>query len=142
MEITITRTNKNQRVIEGFLEINGERICDTAECPMSAVPAGVYQLHLYRCKQHHRRVLSLLKEPPPCSFCPQMQDVSCNSVMPCECPMLTIGNGVRGRKDGSIILGEKLVEGTLMHSAATYYPVYNRIRQSLWRGTPVQLVIR
>lgn len=79
--------------------------------------------------------------------------VESNTVLPIVCPMIKMGNGVRGRTDGSIIVGERLgklrqegqpyapVWGTMMHPKAAYDHIFERVRKSLERHRPVQVRI-
>lgn len=143
MEILIQRFRRREDSLDGWLKINGELICDTAECPQNALPTGTYRIEMTRCKQHEKKVLRLVSYHAPagteakCEKCPLQGIVGANTTMPCVCPMITIGNGVRGRSDGSIIVGERVVFGTLIHSTAAFDKLYERIKKSVQRKNEV-----
>ena len=79
---------------------------------------------------------------PPCSECPRKPYIGINTKLPCVCPMLKPGNGAYHREDGSIIVGEYLVPGSLKHSKTAFDNLYDRIRKNLERGNEVTLTIR
>ena len=83
----------------------------------------------------------LLSPKPRCSQCEQLEHVSNNSTMPCVCPMLKPGNGVHHRKDGSIILGTRIIPGCLKHPLHAFIPLAERIRKAIARGHKVLLVV-
>lgn len=151
MDITIKRLHRSEYSLDGQLEINRQYVCDTAEYVHNTLPSGTYPLHLVKCHQYNRRCLCVGK--PSCDKCPLLDNVEANTLMPRVCPMLKIGNGVRGRYDGSILLGELVgrdavegqpyapVWGTLIHSKAAYDTVLERIRKIFERGKPVFLRI-
>jgi len=147
MLITLIRNTRSEDSICGFLMISGEKVCDTLEHPATALPPGNYEIVLHRCKQQLRRVpITVFPKtepvvPRPCDTCPLINDVSFNTCMPCVCPQLAIGNGVRGRPDGSILLGERLIEGTLIHSRRTYERLFERIEKALHRQQRITLRI-
>ena len=55
--------------------------------------------------------------------------------------MLKPGNGVRGRTDGSIILGTRIVPGCLIHPVQAFNPLAERIRKAVSRGKVITLKI-
>lgn len=147
MEIVIRRMHKTEVAIDGYLSINNERVCDTAECRTKALPAGEYPISLVKCKQYGRRCVCVGQ--PKCEACPLLNPafVFTNTLMPRVCPMLKMGNGVIGRKDGSIILGERIggaeapVWGSMIHTKAAYERVFDCVRKNLERGHEVRLRI-
>lgn len=137
----------NGRVIDGILKINGEKVCHTAENSDSALSPGTYNICIHYCKQHGRRMpmveiedCDLLKEDE-CSLCDQLEYVSPNTNLPSYCPMLKAGNGAYNRTDGSILLGESIAPGCLIHPQKHFKGVYDRIRKVLSRGNNVVLKI-
>lgn len=50
---------------------------------------------------------------------------------------MTLGNGVHGRSDGSIIVGERVVFGTIIHSTAVFDKLYERVKKAVQRGNEV-----
>ena len=155
MNITIQRTLTKGENIHGRLTIDGIHICDTLENSNGAIPAGVYPLHLIKCKQYSRK-MPVLNPEAPCSLCkkslnsplgptgrlPKQEPSSLNSVLPCYCPMLKPGNGVCGRLDGSILVGQRNCLGSLVHPKDAFDSLYERIRKSISRGHEVILVIK
>lgn len=145
MEIVIRRIHKTEESIDGYLSINNERVCDTAE---NLLPAGVYPITLVKCKQYGHRCICV--GHPDCATCTQLNPafVFCNTVMPQVCPMLKMGNGVTARPDGSIILGERIggpkmpVWGSMIHTKAACDRVFDCIRKNLERGREVRLRIQ
>ena len=79
---------------------------------------------------------------PLCSSCHRKPNIGINTKLPCVCPMLKPGNGAYHREDGSIIVGEYLVPGSLKHSKTAFDNLYDRIRKNLERGNEVTLTIR
>lgn len=145
MNITIQRLVRTHQSVDGILSIHQRKVCDTAECPTTALPAGLYEVELTPCHQHQRRILRLVPTrrdcKPKCHRCALIPDAGPNTRMPRVCPMITMGNGVIGRNDGSIIVGKRALWGLLLHSRKTYDKLYTRIRKAMQRGTDVQVEI-
>ena len=137
MNIVITRTFTKGDYTHGHLSIDGLRICDTLENTNGLAPAGVYPITLIKCK-HHSRKMPVLNPNAPCDRCPK----SLNHTLPCWCPMLKPGNGICGRLDGSILVGQFNCLGSLIHPKTTFDPLYERIRKSLSRGNEVLLTVK
>ena len=152
--------------ISGSLYISGTYICDTEENPCTALPAGEYRIVRHLCKQYGRKMpviltamsneqrdMSLENHPDGkltahssqliarCGQCEQLELVSNNTSMPQQCPMLKPGNGVHHRKDGSIILGTRIIPGALKHPLHAFIPLAERIRKAIARGHKVHLVV-
>lgn len=141
MYITIQRTLIRGEFCEGYLTIDGSaRICHTLENSDSRVPAGEYIITLAKCKQYSRK-MPLLNPKTPCNLCPKLKFVCNNTHLPCYCPMLKPGNGVCGRLDGSILVGQRNCLGSLIHPKTTFDLLYERIRKSVSRGHEVILTI-
>ena len=165
MNITITRNPVRYEYIHGRLTIDGKFVCHTLENTNSRVPAGEYSITLVNCKQYARK-MPLLKAAikreesqaclnypereqarpqvnpnAPCSQCSKLSFVSNNTTLPCYCPMLKPGNGVHNRLDGSIIVGNFNIRGSLIHPKDIFDALYERIRKSVSRGNKAILSI-
>lgn len=154
LNVTITRYRKLNESIDGRLTIDGEPVCDTAENFYSALPAGVYPIHIFKCKFHSRKMPLIMigsedRLHARCSICEKPEIVTINSTphkggvgggLLC-CPMLKPGNGVHNRRDGSIIVGEFLVAGCLSHPKQAFDTLYERLRKSAQRGHEIRLTI-
>ena len=147
MNIKIKRQCNNGRVIDGSLIINGEKVCHTAENAHSALCTGTYNIHIRYCKQYQRQMpmvdiseCECIKDAE-CTLCEKVEYVSLNSNLPTYCPMLKPGNGAYTRTDGSILLGESIAPGCLIHPLKHFNSVYDRIRKALGRHKEVKLQI-
>lgn len=168
MNIVINRTKIKGDYTHGHLSIDGLRICDTLENTNGLAPAGVYPITLIKCKHHSRKMPVLnpaikrkesqagLSYPEreqarpqvnpnaPCDRCPKSLNPnpsSLNHTLPCWCPMLKPGNGICGRLDGSILVGQFNCLGSLIHPKTTFDSLYERIRKTLSRGHQCILTI-
>lgn len=141
MRIVITRTRTQGEYTEGYLTIDGVRICSTLENSNAQVPAGEYVITLLKCKQYSRKMPCLNAEAP-CSKCPKQKFICSNSVLPCYCPMLKPGNGVHNRLDGSILVGQYNCLNSLIHTKTVFDALYERIRKSTSRGNKVILCVK
>jgi hypothetical protein len=141
MRIVITRTRTQGEYTEGYLTIDGVRICSTLENSNAQVPAGEYVITLLKCKQYSRKMPCLNAEAP-CSKCPKQKFICSNSVLPCYCPMLKPGNGVHNRLDGSILVGQYNCLNSLIHPKTVFDALYERIRKSISRGNKVILCVK
>ena len=140
MTIVITRTRTKGEYTEGYLSIDGDRICSTLENSNAQVPSGEYQLSLLKCKQYSRKMICL-HGSAPCSQCPKLKLVCSNSTLPCWCPQIKPGNGVHNRLDGSIIVGVYNCPGSIIKPRDIFDTLYERIRKSISRGNQVKLII-
>lgn len=141
MRIVITRTRTQGEYTEGYLTIDGVRICSTLENSNAQVPAGEYVITLLKCKQYSRKMPCLNAEAP-CSKCPKQKFICSNSVLPCYCPMFKPGNGVHNRVDGSILVGQYNCLNSLIHTKTVFDALYERIRKSTSRGNKVILCVK
>lgn len=57
------------------------------------------------------------------------------------CPMILPGNGAYHRHDGSILVGQRLQSGIVLHSRPIFDRLYERIEKAISRGHQVLLVI-
>ena len=141
MNIQITRTRIRNEYCEGHVSIDGIMICSTLENANALIPSGNYPIHLIKCKQYARK-MPCLNAKSPCSQCPKQPFVNNNSILPCYCPMIKLGNGIHGRLDGSILVGKYNCLNCLIHPRDTFDPLYERIRKSASRGNQVLLTIK
>lgn len=141
MHITIQRIKAHGEYVHGMLSIDGTRVCDTLENSNGLVPAGDYVISLLKCKQYSRKMICLNLKAP-CSKCKKLPFVCMNSTLPCYCPMLKPGNGIHGRFDGSILVGQYQCLNSLIHPKKTFDQLYERIRKSISRGNQVILTIK
>ena len=138
----------SKHYISGSLIIDGQTICDTEENAFSALPVGEYRIVRHHCKQYTRYMLLVLPYSfqelaltARCNNCKLIEHEGLNATMTCQCPMLKPGNGVRGRTDGSIILGTRIVPGCLIHPVQAFNPLAERIRKAVSRGKVITLKI-
>lgn len=160
MTIEIKRFYQKDEVLDGILKIGDEVICETSENVETAVPDGEYPLTLMHCRQYDRLMLVIGSGGPDRPYCHsdllevigehEYKDVltrcdlckvrtggaGANTVLPQMCPMLKMGNGVIGRKDGSICIGKhprdefgRVLHGVLLHSTETLDRLVERIRR-------------
>ena len=141
MNITIQRIRTKGEFTEGYLSIDGVRICSTLENSNAQVPTGDYVISLLKCKQYSRKMICL-NPHPPCSKCKKLPFVCMNSTLPCYCPMLKPGNGIHARFDGSIIIGEYQCLNSIIHPKKVFDTLYQRIRKSISRGNKVILCVK
>ena len=153
MLIEIQRTHVTMEVKESLLRINGERVCDCAEYAPTALAEGIYPLLIHHCRTYQRKMppiitddttvsgwsLALMKR---CERCPSQEIVNHNAKLPCYCPMLKIGNGVHRRTDGSVIIGERIVSGSLKHPQGHFNRLIDRLKKAQRRGEQLLVSVR
>ena len=122
MNIIIKRTQSIKHFVEGHLYIDEKLICDTLENSSSCLSSGIYAIRIMKCK---------LKEM-----------VFGNTVMPQFCGQIKVGNGVYGRRDGSIIVGTRALFGCIISPRSAFDLLYERIRKNIERGKCVSLEIK
>ena len=155
MTITLQRISVKGEITEGHLLIDGLTTCDTLENTHSCLAPGDYSVHLRKCCQYARKMIflssaidhqsSVISNQQSafrlCSSCKRMSFVNINSVMPRFCPMLKPGNGIHGRRDGSILVGRRHCHGLLIHPRDVFDFLYDRLRMAIKRGNEVTLHI-
>lgn len=156
MNLTLRRMLVRGEVTEGQLSVEGMPFCQTLENSLTCLPAGRYPLNLGKCRQYARKMITVETDytPPLCTaeaapesqhprcwHCRRKELVSLNTRLPRYCPMLKPGNGIIGRKDGSILLGTRTALGLLVHPRASFDLLYERLRKNLERGHEAVLVI-
>ena len=143
MNITLQRINIKGEITEGKLVIDGLTICDTIENSYSHLAPGHYRIHLHKCRQHARKMLLLTpicNQSPiidNCSLCKRLHNVSLNTTMPQFCPMLTPGNGIHTRRDGSILIGRRRCMGLLIDTRKVFNALYARLRMTCKRNNEI-----
>lgn len=164
LEIKIIRTRVKRLTTDGYLTIGGQRICETAENTRYCLPAGSYHIQFDVCNQYGKKMprivsidnclssigtittidnrLSTIDIHPRCSNCLRKKIGSQHGNLPCFCPMIKVGNGVFNRTDGSIIVGEYLQPGILLHSGNAFEKLYQRIKKATQRETEICLIIQ
>ena len=158
MNIIIERTRSKKHCVEGHLYIDGTLVCDTLENSSSCLAPGIYCLKFVKCKQYRRKMICIEKAPetsehaspelasgsfgPMCHKCKLKELVFNNTVMPQFCPQIKAGNGVHGRRDGSIIVGTRATFGCIISPRSAFDLLYERIRKNIERGKHVSLEIR
>lgn len=74
MEMKINRIRYKERSIDGELFINGFKICDTAEATVHHLPAGEYEVKLYKCQKAGRQLPRILiGKRASCTSCCKME---------------------------------------------------------------------
>lgn len=118
MNITIKRYRQKGAATDGYLIIDSERVCHTAENTQYKMDAGTYHVRLV---YDHRRGR---KFPNLC--------FGCN---------IRFGNGVYNIRDSTILVGKHIAPGCLSHSRETFDKLYQRIRKTIERGKEVTITI-
>ncbi len=161
MYIEIKRIRQYGEIIEGQLFIDAfsdhgkhmQYICDTLENGLTPLPLGKYQIQVQKCHFRSRKMPLVITDPdnpaPHCKHCVKPEHVNSNS-SPHKggakgealfCPMITMGNGIHNRHDGSILVGQQGARGLLLHPKTTFDLLYERIRKSASRGNTTTLNI-
>lgn len=142
MNFTLYRYRKTSDHIDGHLNSDQGRLCDTVENATSAIPVGTYSISIIKCKQHSRKQpVVIIKKAPNCNMCPALDFVSNNTPMPCQCPQITPGNGMHNRHDGAIIVGKFNSSGCLIHPKENFNRIYEILRKAPERGRQITLTI-
>ena len=147
MNIIIKRTQSIKHFVEGHLYIDEKLICDTLENSRSCLSSGIYAIRITKCKQHRRNVICVeslgdeVTQNAKCHKCKLKELVFNNTVMPQFCPQIKAGNGVHGRRDGSIIVGTRATFGCIISPRSAFDLLYERIRKNIERGKHVSLEI-
>ena len=149
MNIKIITTNTKGEITEGHLTIDGQLVCDTLENTFTRLAPGTYPVILQKCKHYARKMVCIRQSATPpiagdegCNSCTKQNLVFSNTSLPCHCPMIKPGNGVHGRRDGTILVGTRACLGCIIHPKTAFDPLYERIRKNLERGREVTLEIK
>lgn len=119
MNIIITRHRYSKYGVDGTLSINGQHVCDTCEHPDKYLPTSDYHVSIAHNKPLRRKVPTL---PNGAIIC--------------------IGNGPFKLLDGSIIVGKRPLAGLLIHSAAHFNRLIDRLDKAQNRGDNITLTIK
>lgn len=142
MRIVLTRTKVSAKATDGVITIDGIRVADCAEHTPSMLPRGTYGVRIDRCTQYRRKMpVICIEHQASCIHCKKRQILSTHAVLPVYCPMIKIGNGVFNRTDGSIIIGDRYLNGIVLHSAPYYDRLIDRLDKAQNRGEQITLTI-
>lgn len=145
MVITVNRNEVIGECLDGILLIDGVQVCDTSENAFTCISEGKYEIERRRCKQLEHApfvpIIKVFEEMLPCEQCRQLEYASNDTVLPCYCPQIKVGSGIRNRQDGRILVGTKVVDGVVEHSQEAFDQINERIRKSLARGKSVTVII-
>lgn len=124
MKLKIIRKQNSQWGIDGELIINGAKVCDTVENPNCPLPKGKYIIKVLRDRRLQRLVPAIFS----------LEDLNTNAIiMP--------GNGPLGRKDGSVIVGERLMEGVVLNTQKIFAKIIDRLDKAYRRGEQMMLEV-
>ena len=142
MRILLTRTNVSQNATDGVITIDGIRVADCAEHTPTMLPQGTYGVRIDRCTQYRRKMpVICIEHQASCFLCKKHKILSTHAVLPVYCPMIKIGNGVFNRTDGSIIIGDRYLNGIVLRSAPYYDRLIDRLDKAQNRGEQITLTI-
>lgn len=126
MNMELRRISHGHEAVDGQIWIGDQKVCDCVENARTAIPAGTYPVRLIKCHQYNRK-MPLIMDGKPQSRA--------------HCPLFCPGNGVHGRTDGRIIVGQSLVPGCLIHSQPAFDVLCERIRKNIARGNQINLIV-
>lgn len=138
MELTIIRHHTSRWGVDGTLEINGHYVCDTVEHPVNHLSPGTYEIGLMFNEKLQKKLLMINIGRVVTTACKLTKRRCERAAEPCILP----GNGPFLNTDGSIIVGERLLPGVLLHSSEYFDRVCNRVKKSIKRGEKVKLRIK
>ena len=133
MNIIIIRHRYTKYGVDGILNINGHRICDTCEHPTNHIATGTYNVRLELNKSLKRKVPFLFQ-----------QSTGASKVKPLDSkyPFITIGNGTFKLTNGCIIIGERILSGVLIHSSRHFAKLIDRLEKTLIRGDTITIKVK
>ena len=132
MVVYIYRRHFTRWGIEGTLVIKGTKVCDTLEHPICYFPAGEYEITLFSpilAGEKSRKM--------PIVLIPGM---SIWNVIP-RIAYIQPGNGPMRLKYRSIILGESVLPGLVIHTQECFERFYERLRKAIKRNEYIYLNI-
>lgn len=160
MIIEIIRTKRTRWALDGELRIAGQKVCDTSENLAHHLHEGTHMVMIERC-QHYRRKMPIVMVDEAssvsefqsfnllgtfeskCHHCKKKKRIdSQHANLPCYCPQLKLGNGVANRRDGSIIVGDRLVSGVVINSSYYFDHLIDRLDKAVQRGEEIMLEIK
>lgn len=139
MEILIKRFYRTKRIIDSEVYLDGALFCQASESTNTPLPWGRYRVILHHCRQYQRDVPAVEIRPmckrqwvDRCKYCMKRGQMvmSPHRNLRGYCPQLKDGNGVYNRTDGSIILGERLVPGVVLHSQLYFTRLVERLQEA------------
>lgn len=150
MKITLKRMSEKMGAIDGQLEIDRKRVCDTTERASRCLPKGEYGLQLVRCPHEGTRIVVVGQAPDAgqcaeCMRCWHEREAHWLEAMgdgeaspgeqvkvPC-CPHLVCSNGM-GLYDAPVIaVGQQLVPGVVVRTQEHYARLFDRLRKNAMR---------
>ena len=131
IQLTLRRFLHTRYGMEGKLSMHAHHVCHTVEHPIHHLPPGDYKVILLTHPHLRRKVPCLL---------PLKADT--NQVhSPIGLPFMGIGNGPFRLTDGSIIVGQRLLAGVLIHSHDIFGKLIDRLDKERYRSRPILLTI-
>ena len=151
MKLELIRTYRNGEILDGELRVNKHFLGDTSENGLYAVEPGTYFVARVYCRQYCQYMPVILTDShatgcpdkglPHCKECPAIAETFLNTVLPTYCPQIKMGNGIHNRRDGSIIIGTRIVPGAIKLSAVPFENLMERLRKLSSRKSIITLNI-
>ena len=126
MEIKITRHSYSVYGVDGTLCINNKYVCDTCENLFDHIASGTYTVRLKHNRKLGRKVPYIIDNDIP-------SDKSRSA------PFIRIGNGCMNLHDRSVIVGERILKGVLLHSSKCFSRIIDRLDKVQERGYPITI---
>lgn len=143
MNIVLNRNFIGKKATDGVITIDNMRVADSAEHTPTMLPQGTYVVGIDHCPQYRRKMpLICIKKYADCLHCLKRHILSTHAMLPCFCPMIKIGNGAYNRTDGSIIIGDRYLNGVIINSAPYYDRLIDRLDKAQNRGEKITLTIK
>lgn len=121
-EIIVRRTRQSRWGIDGCLSIGGNMFCHTVEHPEMHLPKGRYVVRILKSRQLNRLTPTLM---------------AANGDMPIMMP----ANGAMAVRDGSIVVGNRLIEGVVVKTDEVFAKLVDRLDKAQRRGVEITLEI-
>lgn len=151
MKLEIMRTYRKGEILDGQMRVNGQLLCDTSENSYYAIEPGTYTVMRIYCKQYCQYMPVIMikgnssgyegNKPACCANCTAIGETFLNTALPTYCPQIKMGNGIHNRRDGSIIIGTRIVPGAIKQSAVPFEKLLERIRKLSSREKVITLTV-
>ena len=151
MKLELTRTYRKGEILDGELRVNGLLLCDTSENSYYAIEPGTYTVMRINCKQYCQYMPVIMikgnssgregNKLACCADCTAIGETFLNTALPTYCPQIKMGNGIHNRRDGSIIIGTRIVPGAIKLSAAPFEKLMERMRKLSSRNRETTLTV-
>lgn len=135
MKIDIERHQYSRYGVDGTLNINNRRVCNTCEHPVKHLATGEYQVVIVRNKELCRKVPYIIRTETSGAYNYTQDNME-------HTPFIKIGNGPFRLHDGSIIVGQRHMAGVLTHSAKVFNRIIDRLDKAQNRGERIRLIIK